>query len=461
MSSENCAHSSGGRDGKFWSYVIPSMVSMLLAGFYSIVDGFFIGREMGDVGLSGVNIAWPVTSFLMALGTGIGVGGGVAFSHRLGKGDEESAERARGNAILLLCSAAVLLTVLLIRFIRPILLFLGAEGDIFTAALTYGKMIAIGAGMQIFGCGMAPLLRNAGKTTEAMGVMVAGLLINIVLDAFFIIGLRWDMFGAALATTIAQGLVALLCLLLLYHAQKGTWKRSGFRPDGALMRDIFKVGLSPFGLTYAPSIIIILTNWQCIRYGGAIALSTYTVLSYVLDTIQLSLQGIGDGIQPLVSYYNGAKRYEDMASIRRKAFRLTLALGVGGMIGAYLLRDMIPVLFGASAEASAEVSRYMWIFAVAFPLTGIVRLASSYFYAVQKTTFSTLLIYLDPLCFTPILLFTLPVLLGGMPGVWAATPAAQLILCVMAAAMFLRYSEKLKREIHQWEQGKTTEEKIS
>lgn len=443
MCSEGCRQN-GSRDGRFWSYVLPSMVSMLLAGFYSIVDGFFIGREMGDVGLSGVNIAWPITSFLMALGTGIGVGGGVAFSHRLGMGSEKEAGRARGNAMLILLSAALIMTVLLVLCLKPALSFLGAEGDIFDAALEYGRVIAFGAGVQVFGCGMVPLLRNAGKTSAAMFIMVTGLLTNIVLDAYLILGLKWGMMGAALATTIAQAIVAVLCLIVLYQSQRGAWRPADFLPDKRLMGQIAAIGFSPFGLTYAPSIIIIFTNWQCIRYGGAAALSAYTVLSYVLDTVQLSLQGIGDGIQPLISYYNGAGRQEAMKRIREKAFALTFLLSIISLIAVILLRNQMPLLFGVSHQAAIQVSRYIWLIALAFPLTGIVRLASAYFYAVQKNRYSTLLIYLDPLCLTPVLLFLLPQLMGGLTGVWTATPAAQGILAALAVALFARYSRSLR-----------------
>lgn len=439
MCSESCEQN-GGRDGKFWSYVLPSMVSMLLAGFYSIVDGFFIGRAMGDVGLSGVNIAWPITSFLMALGTGIGVGGGVAFSHRLGKGMDREAGRARGNAMLILLAVAVIMTVLLVLCLKPILSFLGAEGAIFDAALEYGRVIAFGAGVQIFGCGMVPLLRNAGKTSAAMFIMVTGLMTNIVLDAYLILGLYWGMMGAALATTIAQAIVAVLCLLVLYKSQKGAWRPADFLPSRRLVGEIALIGFSPFGLTYAPSIIIILTNWQCIRYGGAMALSAYTVLSYVLDTVQLSLQGIGDGIQPLISFYSGAGRQEAIKKIREKALVLTLILSLASMVAVILLRHQLPLLFGVSEQAALQVSHYIWLFALAFPFTGIVRLASAYFYAVQKNRYSTLLIYLDPLCFTPILLFFLPKLMGGLTGVWTATPAAQGILAALAVLLFSRYN---------------------
>lgn len=442
MCSEGC-RPNGSRDGRFWGYVLPSMVSMLLAGFYSIVDGFFIGREMGDVGLSGVNIAWPITSFLMALGTGIGVGGGVAFSHRLGMGLEKEAGKARGNAMLILLSVAVIMTVLLVLCLKPVLSFLGAQGDIFDAALEYGRVIALGAGVQIFGCGMVPLLRNAGKTSAAMFIMITGLLTNIVLDAYLILELKWDMMGAALATTIAQAIVAVLCLIVLYKSQKGAWKPADFLPDKRLMGQIAAIGFSPFGLTYAPSIIIIFTNWQCIRYGGAAALSAYTVLSYVMDTVQLSLQGIGDGIQPLISYYNGAGKQEAMKRIREKAFALTFLLSVISLIAVILLRNQLPALFGVSNQAGIQVSRYIWLFALAFPLTGIVRLASAYFYAVQKNQYSTLLIYLDPLCLTPVLLFLLPQLMGGLAGVWTATPAAQGILAVLSVLLFARYSRRL------------------
>lgn len=247
---------------QFLKYVVPSMFTMLLSGFYTIVDGFFIGRAIGDVGLAAINIAWPITAVLLAMGTGIGTGGSVIMSTRRGEGDYPSACKAKGNTIVLLVMASALLTVFFLFLHEPILCVLGAEGAVHTAASEYVMIIIAGSTLQIFGTGLTPLLRNSRKTIAAMVIMVTGLLTNIFLDWYFIMPLQMGMSGAALATITAQGIVAVLSLIVLIREKDRRlhFKPQHFKLEKKLCGKILRTGVSPFGLSLSPSIILIFNN---------------------------------------------------------------------------------------------------------------------------------------------------------------------------------------------------------
>ena len=192
-------------------YIFPSMLSFLLTGIYSIVDGIFVGRAMGDPGLAAINIAWPLVALIISLGTGIGMGASVVVSINSGAGNTKKALLAEGNAFFLLFAGSVLLTLILLLFGRPLLVLLGAKGEILSIALTYLRYILIGGIIQVFATGMVPLMRNLGASLYAMCSMAVGCITNILLDYYLIIVLRLGIKGAALAPVFGQILTLLMC----------------------------------------------------------------------------------------------------------------------------------------------------------------------------------------------------------------------------------------------------------
>ena len=111
--------------------------------------------------------------------------------------------------------------------------------------------------------------------------------------------------------------------------------------SAARLKTILRIGISPFGQTLIPSVIIVLTNWQCIRYGGDDALAVFSLLSYVLASVQLLLQGVGDGVQPLLSFYYGAGQKEHIRFLFKKAISLSILISLSTAVGVCLLRGQI------------------------------------------------------------------------------------------------------------------------
>ena len=184
-------------------------------------------------------------------------------------------------------------------------------------------------------------------------------------------------------------------------------------------------------------------NWQCIRYGGNLAVAAYSVLSYILFSANSLMGGVGQGIQPIISHANGAKHYPAILQIRRKAIALILFISVV-LFGLCLpAQTVIAQFFGLSAEASIIFARSLWISSFAFPFIGVVKLAAEFFCAINKTSNSSILIYCDPLLLSPLAFAILP-LIFKLDGVWLALPVVQIILAIVAVRMFSRYERKLK-----------------
>lgn len=410
---------------KYMGYIFPSMLSFLLTGIYSIVDGIFVGRAMGDPGLAAINIAWPLVALIISFGTGIGMGASVMVSLNNGAGDTKKAAKAEGNAFFLLFTGSLLLTLILFLFGRPLLWLLGARDGLLPLAYTYLQFILLGGIVQIFASGMVPLMRNRGASFYAMCAMALGCISNIFLDYLFVMILDLRLMGAALATVLGQVLTLILSIIF-YARKKNRIAFADMQPDRKTILSILKVALSPFGLTYLPSVTIIFMNLQALKYGGEEAVSAYAVLAYIISFMELLVQGIGDGSQPLLSLSKG--RGDEKSLKLYTAW--TFSLGIGfGLIGAFifvLVRNVLPVFYGTSPEAAAYIVYAAPAFALVMALYGLTKPAVSYFYATHRVVRSSLLVY-GEIALTALFIFVLPLFIG-LDGVWYTIPSVQVVL---------------------------------
>ena len=433
----------------YLKYILPSMLSFLLTGIYSIVDGIFVGRAMGDPGLAAINIAWPLVALIISLGTGIGMGAAVIVSLSRGAGNEKKALLAEGNAFFLLLVSSLLLVLLLALAGRPLLMLLGAKGELLPLAEIYLKFILLGGIIQVFATGMVPLMRNHGASFYSMCSMGLGCIFNIILDYYFVIILRLGMMGAALATALGQIMTLFFCVAF-YIRKKNRIPLSAMRPDKRLVLSILRVAASPFGLTYLPSVTIIFMNLQALAWGGEEAVSAYAVLAYIISFMELLVQGIGDGSQPLLSLSEGKNDTKALKAYSRWTFSLGIGFGILGAVLFFLARNLLPAFYGTSPEAAAYIVHAAPAFALVMALYGLTKPAVSYLYAIHRVGKSSILVY-GEILLTLLFIYLLPAFLG-LDGVWYTIPAVQVVLaglCILflSKTYALRAHQKRDKDV--------------
>lgn len=414
---------------KYAGYIFPSMLSFLLTGIYSIVDGIFVGRAMGDPGLAAINIAWPLVSLIISLGTGIGMGAAVVVSLSKGAGDQKKAIRTEGNAFFLLFTCSLLLVIFLYFFHPRLLILLGAKDDLLPLASDYVRYILLGGMVQVFASGLVPLMRNHSASVYAMCSMALGCITNIFLDYLFVIVLNWGIKGAALATVFGQ-ILTLFLGIAFYIRKKNRIPLSGIRPDKNTVLAILQVAVSPFGLTYLPSITIIFMNLQALKYGGEEAVSAYAVLAYIISFMELLVQGIGDGSQPLLSLCQGSNDEKSLKIYAKWTFTLGIGFGAVGAAVFISMRSLTPVLYGTSKEAADYIIYATPAFALVTALYGLTKPAVSYFYATHRMVRSNFLVY-GEIILTLLFIVVFP-LIWGLNGVWYTIPAVQIVLGILS-----------------------------
>lgn len=411
-----------GRTKEFFEYVIPSVLAFALSGVYTIVDGFFVGQSLGDIGLAAITLGYPVTALIVAVGTGLGLAAAIRFTILNAQSETQKAQECFSAASLLMLLTAAVLTALLFFFADPILGFLGARNEALRLAAEYARIIALGAVFQLLATGFVPFIRNMGGASFAMVAMILGFVTNIVLDYALVWVANWGMTGAALATIIGQA-VTMLAAIVFFVRKKCRLRLPEAKRLRSFWGETLKVSLSPFGLTFSPTVTMMLMNRFLLLYGDEQAVTIYGCIGYIISIIYLLLQGVGDGSQPHISEQYGRG---DRAAVRHSlsmAYMAAAVVTVACMLGVFLARDKVGVLFGASAQSNVGVAQMLPYYLAPLLFLAYVRITTSYFYATEETILSYIIVYAEPV-FTLLLLLILPQFLK-LTGVWLAVPLAQ------------------------------------
>lgn len=420
---------------EYLKYIVPTMLTFTLASVYSIVDGVFVGHAVGDAGLAGINVAFPLVALVMAVGTGIGMGGGVISSIARGAGDDAKSRRAVGTTFLMLIIAAVPIMAALIVFAEPILTALGGRGETLDQAVSYISVIAWGVPFQIFVTGCTPLIRNQGKVAYAMAVQVFAGLMNVALDFAFVILMGWGTAGAA-AATVASQIAAFVLVAAFFLLKRNRIAMADLRIDKAIAAHVLKLGMAPFGLTLLPEATVVAINVNAVAYGGETAVAAYAVISYTACVIQMLIQGVGDGSQPLISKHYGQGDVDGVRRFRNTNYLIAVSIGVLGLAAMFVFREQIPLLFGASGEAASLIAWALPIFSVAYVFYGFTHASTSYFYAVDDARASSIIVYGEAVLVVLVVFGMARI--AGLDGIWVSVTIVQMVLACVAGALLRR-----------------------
>ncbi|MBR5598065.1 MAG: multidrug transporter MatE [Lachnospiraceae bacterium] len=415
---------------EFFRYVIPSMLAFALSGLYGVIDGFFLGNAMGDAALAAINVAYPITAFVQALGTGIGMGGAVQYTIHKAQKKKEEAAKCLGVTLLLLVGSGVVMTPILLFFNVPMLKALGLQGELLHLGHEYITWIAIGTMFQILGTGLVPFMRNLGNAYISTIAMIIGAMFNITFDYLLIWVFRQGMKGAAIASVMGQVAAFLISIgYVIWKKERIIIKRISF----SLVKKIGFVACSPFGLSFAPNITLILVNLNAVTYGGEFAVTCYAPISYITYTVMLLLQGISDGCQPLVSMFYGKGEGDEARKVYRMSRDFSVVVGILFMIAVIWQGRWVVGIFGSSGEVTEYVLQVLPVFLIGMAFSGLSRAAISYFYATEKNMRAYILIYGEAILLA-ILLFIIPRTIG-ITGTWISIMLSQILIAVLSQFM--------------------------
>ena len=422
----------------FFMFVLPALSSQLLSGIYTIVDGYFVGWGMGQDGLAAIGLAFPFSVIVAAIGAGIGVGGGALIAISMGRRREALAQRILGAMVFLMIAASALSSLLLTPLAEYLLTFYDVSPEIAGMARLYAWILIISSPAQVVTMAMLGAVRNDGFPRKAMFIMIAAFGTNIVLDWLWVIVFPFGIAGAAWATVASQAVSAvLLSAHFLLGMSKVRLRARLVRPWRPLVRRIFVMGASPFGVQIATAVTMILYNWQSLAYGGDIGVAAYAVVGYIVPVGVMLEEGIAEGIQPLISYYHGASLGARRRLTARLGFTTAVSVGAACSLLVFFSNRLVPAFFSMHGEAAEVAARGLLLSVPVFPFLGLAKVGASYYQAVGRSDMASMLTYGDPFILQPLFLWTLP-LLFSLDGVWLAMFFTNMTLAMIFVIMWRR-----------------------
>ncbi|MDO9624475.1 MAG: MATE family efflux transporter [Pseudomonas sp.] len=429
----------------FWRYSIPAIAALMISGLYMVVDGIFIGHAMGATGLSAVNMAWPLSGVMLAIGMMVGMGGGAQCSLAQGAAQWPEARTYLAQALWLLVVLGIPTGMLVVLTGPAFMAMQGAEGDL--AQLGNDYLLVIGwAAPLVFGSIALPLLvRNLGAPRLATVAMLVGALTNVALDYLFIVELEWGLRGAALATVIGESLSVLICLGFICSRHNPLqMPLAACTLNLRKSQDILTTGFSSMLMYLYMSLVVVLHNLLFMHYGSPLQVAAYAIAGYLMAFYYMFAEGVCGGMQPLVSYFYGAREPDKVRRVLRLALLTAVGSGVLMTVALVLLPRLFAGIFSGSDEALLDATVLgLRLHLFAMFLDGFIILAASFFQAMGRARNATLVTVGNMLIQLPFLA-VLP-LLWGLNGVWLALPLSNVCLSLVVIWMLRRQLQQLKK----------------
>lgn len=296
---------------QFFRFSTATVASLMVFSLYSIVDGLFVARGVGEYAMSAVNLSVPFINLLFSIAVIFAVGTSTIIAYLLGQKNAQSANKLFSQNLVTLTVIGVTISVLVLVFTEPFALLLGADELTLEYTIHYLQGLAPFAVCFMISYNLEVLVKTDGRPRLALITVCVGCVTNCVLDYLAIF--HWDMgiWGAAAATGVSQ---LLTCVIYMTHffGKHTTFHPVRFRMDWKIYRRLLPIGISD-GLTeLCNGLMIFLFNHTILRCIGTDGLVAYTIIAYANTLVINITMGISQGSQPLISFQNGR---EDGAAI--------------------------------------------------------------------------------------------------------------------------------------------------
>ena len=454
-------------------FSIPCVLSLLVSALYNIVDQIFIGQsELNVLGNAATGVVFPIFIIAQAFAWWFGDGCAAYLNICQGKKNAQNAHKAIGTGIVFTVIVSLVIMAVFYPLKKQILSLFGASENSIGYAIEYFNII-----LAFFPVFMAMNMMNAviradGSPAWSMASMLSGAVINIVLDAIFIIVLKWGMAGAAWATVIGQTVSFIISLIYFFRTKTFKLTLKSFIPNMKEFGHAAILGLSSFVTQMTIVIISLVCNIMLAKYGamskyGAdIPIAIIAIESKVFTVVINLVVGIVLGCQPIFGYNIGAKNHDRVKKLYLAILGCTVVISLIFTLLFEAAPKAVVGIFGAPTDPKIN-PEYYWefgektfrIFLMLVTFTCTIKMTSIFFQAVGKPVLATTASMIrDIICFIP-LICVLPIFYGIEGILWAA-PVADLLAMIVAAILTIVYFKSLGKDKHSKSQNKTESETV-
>jgi len=402
-------------------------------------------KDIGPTALTGLGVSAPLILIVSAFSMFVGGGGAPLAAIALGKNDTEEAEKILGTGVVILTAISILLTATVFVFKEPLLFMFGASDITYQYANEYTTIYLFGTIFVQFALGLNLFITSQGQSKIAMLSVLIGAITNIILDPILIFVFNMGVRGAAIATVLSQALSAFFVVRFLCSKKSLIRiKKEHLRLDLDIAKKTIALGVSPFSMQVTESAILIVFNNGLLKYGGDLYVGAMTIMQSVMQLLTVPVSGFTQGVQPIISFNFGAKKYDRM----KETMKLSLMVTLGTTLGYYMLVLLFPNvfarLFTSQAELSDLVAKVLPIFMGGMWLFGIQMSAQMYFVGTGQALKSLFIALLRKV----FLLIPLALLLPrffGVVGIFYSEPIADIISASTSGVLFFFSMKKINK----------------
>ena len=424
---------------RFMKYVVPSVAAMWVYTIYTMVDGMFVARGVGTTALAAVNISMPFINTAFALGILFAVGASTNASIYKGQGDMEKANKVFTVSTVTVFSLALIVAIAALLNLERLAMMLGADETTLPYVKDYLGIIIPFVVCYMTSYNLEVLIKADGYPQKAIVTTLAGAATNIVLDYVFVMVFHWGIKGAAIATGISQ-LMTLSIFLAHFLSKKSGFSFVKIQWKFKEVVSMAKIGVADSVTEFSVGAIIFLFNNTLIRVSGNDGVVIYTVIAYVSQLILMTMMGINQGMQPLVSYYHGREEHKIHKYILRIALIVAGTASLAAFVWGVLYPNPVVAVFidrGADALLYENAVNAFKLFSFSFLPLGIVVILAGYFTALERPKSAMTISICRGLVLVVISLIIMTMLFGEI-GIWLSMGVSETIALILAVTMYKR-----------------------
>lgn len=420
---------------KLLRFTLPSVGMMVFMSLYVMIDGFFVSNWCGATALAAVNFAYPIPAILGSLGFMLGTGGNAIVASTLGAGNRKLANERFSMLVFAALFGGIAFAILGTATLRPLLVALGASGQMLEDGIVYGSILVMSVPFTILQYLFQELMMTAGKPDMAFGVTVVAGVVNIVLDAVLIVGAGLGVAGAAIGTMAGEAAGALIPLVYFMRKNTSNLRLVRTRFDWRTLGRACWNGSSEMVSNIAASMVAMVYNIQLLAYLGEPGVAAYGVIMYAGFLFAAVFLGYCTGCAPLMSYHLGARNGEEMASLFRKSLLIVGVAGVGMFALTRVLVAPLATLFVGYDAGLLELTVHAaLLYSFALLVMGFNVYGSSLFTAVGNGHVSALISFVRTFICEIGAVLLVPLVLGA-DGIWLSILVAEAVALALTAAM--------------------------
>lgn len=408
----------------FFKYLIPSTLGLLLLSINIVIDGIFIGHGVGENGLAAVNISVPIYSFFYGVALWIGIGGATLYSIHLGKDEVQQAQKIFSLSFTVAVVASLFISIISLIMMERLAYFFGANDVIIDYVLDYMIVILAFGVIFVLESVLSVFVRNDGNPILAMTALIVAAIVNVVLNYIFIFIFEWGVKGAAYATVLAT-VVAFITMLYHFIRKTSTLKFVRFRFDKPLFQNVLTIGFPSFISEFSIALMTFGYNISLMRLVGETGVAAFSIVNYLHTMVLLMFIGVGSAMQPLVSFYYGARMKEKMQQSLRLAVGTAVTFGVLSLLVGLFFAKPLTLLFNATEPPLFDMTvNGIYLFFINYLFLGFNLVIATYYQSIGKVKLALIITVARSIVFVIVFLLILPPIIG-VNGIWLAVPVAE------------------------------------